>query len=111
LISGKISHNFIQAAINEIETLSHLEIEATTDSLTQLLNRNGLEQALSTAWAFCKRKKKNVGFLLIDIDYFKSYNDTLGHLKGDDILNKLRTDEICFKKKTDIIGESAGMSS
>lgn len=64
LISGKIAHNFIQAAINEIETLSHLEIEATTDSLTQLLNRNGLEQALSTAWAFCKRKKKNVGFLL-----------------------------------------------
>lgn len=108
-VSRKIAHNFIRAAIHEIETLSHLEIEATTDNLTQLLNRNGLEQALPTAWAFCKRKKKNVGFLLIDIDYFKSYNDTLGHLKGDDILKQIaHSIKICFKRETDIIGRIGG---
>lgn len=109
LLSRKNAHDFIQAATNEIETLNHLKIEATTDSLTQLLNRNGLEQAVSTAWAFCKREKKNVGLLLIDVDYFKSYNDTLGHLKGDDILKQVAHNiKTCFKRETDIIGRIGG---
>lgn len=109
LVSRKVARDFIQAATYEIETLNRLKVEATTDSLTQLLNRNGLEQAISTAWAFCKREKKNVGFLLIDVDYFKSYNDTLGHLKGDDILKQVaHSIKTCFKRETDIIGRIGG---
>lgn len=108
-VSMKISNDFIQTAANEIETLNCLKKEATTDSLTQLLNRNGLEQAISTAWAFCKREKKNMGFLLADIDYFKSYNDTLGHLKGDDILRQIANNMKAYcKRETDIIGRIGG---
>jgi diguanylate cyclase (GGDEF)-like protein len=109
LISRKIAYDFIQTATNEIETLNRLKIEATTDCLTQLLNRNGLEQALETALAYCIRDKKRIGFLMVDIDYFKNYNDTLGHLKGDKILQQVAgCINTCCKRKTDIISRIGG---
>ena len=108
-ISGITGKAIIRLLTNEIKELNRLKTEATTDSLTQLLNRNGLEQAVSMVWAICKRNKKNVGFLLIDIDCFKSYNDTLGHLKGDDILKQIAHGiKTCFKRETDIIGRIGG---
>jgi len=102
-------NDFTDSAYGEFETINRLKKEATTDSLTQLLNRNGLEQTLETAWALSKRDKKNVGFLLIDIDYFKSYNDTFGHLKGDNILKQVADSvKTCFKRETDIISRFGG---
>lgn len=109
LISRKITRDFIQSATDEIKTLNRLKIEATTDCLTQLLNRNGLEQALETALAYCIRDKKQIGFLMVDIDHFKSYNDTLGHLEGDKILQQVANCiKACYKRKTDIIGRIGG---
>ena len=109
LISKKTASAFTKSATYEIETINRLKIEATTDSLTHLLNRNGLEQALGAAWALCKRDKKNVGFLLIDIDHFKSYNDTFGHLEGDNILKQVADSiKTCFKRETDIISRFGG---
>ena len=84
-ITGKA---IIRSFTNEIEEINRLKTEATTDALTHLLNRNGLEQAAGTSWAFCKRDKKKVGVILADIDYFKSYNDTLGHPEGDHIFRR-----------------------
>lgn len=108
-ISSKIAQAIIRSFTNEKNKIKRLETEATKDRLTQLLNRNGLEQAVGTAWAFCKRDKKNVGVILADIDYFKSYNDTLGHLEGDNILKQV-ADSIksCFRRETDIISRIGG---
>jgi len=72
----------IRSFTNEIEEMNRLKTEAITDTLTHLLNRNGLEQETETVWTLCKRDKKNIGVILADIDYFKSYNDTLGHPGG-----------------------------
>lgn len=109
LISQIIAGNFIQSVTDELKLLHRLKMEASTDSLTQLLNRNGLEQALETAWVFCKQDKKHVGFLMVDIDYFKSYNDTLGHLEGDKILQQVADCiKACFKRETDIISRVGG---
>lgn len=105
-ITGKtITRSFT----NEIEEINRLKTEATTDALTHLLNRNGLEQAAGTAWAFCKRDMKKADVILADIDYFKSYNDTLGHPEGDNILRQV-ADSIksCFRRETDIIGRIGG---
>ncbi|MGE4275808.1 MAG: GGDEF domain-containing protein [Lawsonibacter sp.] len=108
-ISGITGKAITRSFTNEIEEINRLKTEATTDALTHLLNRNGLEQAVGTAWALCKRDKKKVGVILADIDYFKSYNDTLGHPEGDNILRQV-ADSIksCFRRETDIIGRIGG---
>lgn len=108
-VSGLTSKAIIRFFTNEVEEINRLKTEAITDALTHLLNRNGLEQAAETAWAFCKRDMKKVGVILADIDYFKSYNDTLGHPEGDHILKQV-ADSIksCFRRETDIIGRIGG---
>lgn len=108
-LSGITGKAIIRSFTNEIKEINRLKTEATTDALTHLLNRNGLEQAAGTAWALCKRDKKKVGVILADIDYFKSYNDTLGHPEGDNILRQV-ADSIknCFRRETDIIGRIGG---
>lgn len=108
-ISGITDTAIICSFTKEIDEMNRLKTEATTDSLTQLLNRNGFEQMAGTAWAFCKRNNKNAGIILADIDYFKSYNDTLGHLEGDNILRRV-ADSIksCFRRETDILSRIGG---
>lgn len=108
-LSGITGKAIIRSFTNENEEMNRLKTEATTDTLTHLLNRNGLEQAAETAWALCKRDKKKVGVILADIDYFKSYNDTLGHPEGDNILKQV-ADSIksCFRRETDIISRIGG---
>lgn len=56
------------------------------DTLTGLLNRRGLEDRLDTFFLDCKTKNKYIYALMLDIDFFKNYNDTYGHLQGDECL-------------------------
>ncbi len=66
-----------------------LEALAATDSLTQLANRRHFDHVLSTEWRRCQRAKQPLSTLLIDVDFFKAYNDTYGHLKGDNCLKEI----------------------
>lgn len=59
---------------------------ARQDALTGLANRLGFEEALSAAWRRGARTGEPVSLLMIDMDYFKLLNDSLGHLEGDRIL-------------------------
>lgn len=72
----------------EIEDLNNdLLIPSYLDFLTKAMNR----RALDTYWDYlcCSNETENVGVILFDIDYFKSYNDTYSHRKGDIILKKV----------------------
>ncbi|MDD3012187.1 MAG: sensor domain-containing diguanylate cyclase [Candidatus Gastranaerophilales bacterium] len=60
--------------------------QATIDALTGLNNRRQFETRLEQEINIAKRKKSHLCFMLLDIDYFKSVNDTFGHLVGDEIL-------------------------
>lgn len=66
-----------------------LEILATTDGLTELSNRRSLNNHLDKEWRRCSRDKKNLAVIMIDIDYFKNYNDEYGHQAGDECLKRV----------------------
>ncbi len=56
------------------------------DGLTGVSNRRAFDEALHNEWRRACRSEMPLSLLLVDIDYFKSYNDTLGHQAGDDCL-------------------------
>lgn len=66
-----------------------LEALAVTDPLTHLANRRRFDQYLSAEWRRGIREKHPLSLLLLDVDLFKSYNDTYGHLRGDGCLKQI----------------------
>lgn len=63
-----------------------LETLSITDSLTGLYNRNKLNSIINDQLARYARNKRPFAVLMIDVDYFKTLNDSLGHIAGDEIL-------------------------
>jgi len=61
------------------------------DFLTGLGNRRRFEYFFSYQWSLCQREQHPITLILMDIDYFKYYNDTLGHPAGDICLQKIST--------------------
>ena len=59
------------------------------DNLTGLYNRRGMTERINRNWKFSSRSKHIISLMMIDIDYFKKYNDTYGHQIGDECLVKV----------------------
>ena len=59
------------------------------DSLTNIANRRHFDNFLDLAWRSAMRDSQTLSILMIDVDYFKLYNDNYGHQKGDDCLKKV----------------------
>ncbi|MGA8110649.1 MAG: GGDEF domain-containing protein [Acidobacteriaceae bacterium] len=72
-------------------TVHRLELNkmAQTDVLTGLLNRRAFEEILRRELLRCQRQSSSMGLLIIDLDYFKQVNDSLGHFAGDDVLRRI----------------------
>lgn len=79
------------AIIEDITDRKKLEEIAITDSLTSLYNRRFFNSVVLEEINRAKRNEINIGLMVIDIDHFKAYNDTRGHLEGDIILKKVAT--------------------
>ena len=62
---------------------------ANTDMLTQVPNRRAFDECLQNEWRRMAREAAPLALILCDIDYFKHYNDTYGHLAGDDCLRQV----------------------
>jgi diguanylate cyclase (GGDEF)-like protein len=60
-----------------------------TDGLTGLVNRRGFDEQLEIEWHRAERLKTPLGLAMADIDHFKVYNDTYGHLAGDECLRRI----------------------
>lgn len=66
-----------------------LERLSVVDGLTGAANRRQFDTILDREWRRAKRLGKPVSLIMFDVDYFKSFNDHYGHLKGDDCLQRL----------------------
>lgn len=73
-------------------TRSRLEILALEDSLTGVGNRRAFDTALGALWGAAERSNSPLAVLLIDVDFFKAYNDRHGHLTGDICLVAIATE-------------------
>ena len=67
----------------------NLNVEVISDELTNIPNRRGVNCYLSKVWMECEIRPKNIALLMMDIDYFKRYNDCYGHLEGDNCLKRI----------------------
>ncbi|WP_293748065.1 diguanylate cyclase [uncultured Paraglaciecola sp.] len=82
---------------------------ATSDGLTQIHNRRFFDTYFLEQSELAARNKTPLGLLMIDIDYFKQYNDTYGHLKGDDCLKVVAAaPSSATKRPTDCVARYGG---
>lgn len=70
----------LESANKQLEQMAHL------DGLTQIPNRRKLDEYLDDVWAQCVERGRVMAIGIIDVDLFKNYNDTHGHLAGDELL-------------------------
>jgi two-component system cell cycle response regulator len=86
-----------------------LELIANLDGLTQIANRRCFDDYLATEWQRHQREQNPLALILIDIDYFKRYNDSNGHQGGDDCLIRV-AQEIAkvTQRPTDLVARYGG---
>ena len=85
----KVISSQAAVAVENALLKEHIERLAITDGLTGLYNHRYFRGALKRVVARAEERAEPVSLLMIDIDHFKRYNDTMGHLAGDELLRKL----------------------
>jgi diguanylate cyclase (GGDEF)-like protein len=92
------------AASNEmLQRLSFL------DPLTNIANRRYMQMVLEREWKLQARSDRPMAVIMIDIDWFKLFNDTYGHQSGDDCLRRVATAlEAAVKRPTDLVARYGG---
>jgi diguanylate cyclase (GGDEF)-like protein len=85
-----------------------LQYQATHDSLTQALTRRRMNEACAVELERCHRHGRSMAMLLIDLDHFKTVNDTWGHQVGDRVLVRFVADVNALLRQPDLLGRQGG---
>ena len=86
-----------------------LKLMSSIDVVTEVANRRRFDEYLNLEWRRAIRGKYPISLLMIDIDYFKSYNDTYGHLKGDECLNAVASEiKQHLRRPSDMVARYGG---
>ena len=80
-----VLEDLARLAVDEME----LRLIATTDSLTGVMTRRALYDSAGRDFARVRRQNSHMGCAILDIDHFRTINDTLGHAAGDMVLQKI----------------------
>ncbi|MDQ8023737.1 MAG: PAS domain S-box protein [Moraxellaceae bacterium] len=105
---GRSYAAFLHDISERKEAERKLAVQAITDTLTGLPNRRGFEAQLQAALARTRRRRQPMALLFLDIDRFKSINDTHGHGVGDAVLKEFANRLRGTLRETDIIARLAG---
>ena len=95
-------------AVGGARLFETVERQATTDGLTGLYNRRTMDQKLAEAVARAKRMKTPLCTVLVDVDHFKSVNDTYGHSTGDDVLKAIARALADSVRTSDVVARYGG---
>lgn len=96
---------------NEELRQANLQLEAFshTDGLLRIANRAYFDKRLAQEWGWARRQGKSIGVLMIDVDFFKRYNDSLGHQAGDVCLQQVsKAIESSLRRPTDFLARYGG---
>lgn len=91
------------------EVNRELEHRAASDGLTGVSNRRHFDERLAQELQRAQREGEPVSLLLVDVDHFKRYNDTLGHLAGDECLVQIaQILQANVRRSTDVVSRYGG---
>ena len=86
----KEAESSLQERTRQLEEANALlEQISNLDGLTAIPNRRYFEHFYDIEWRRARREKKEISMIMIDVDFFKDYNDRYGHLAGDECLKKI----------------------
>jgi len=88
LLSWRLNKTTTKSLTTQYEN-QELKIISTKDGLTGINNRRRFDEALHDEWYRAFRLSKPLSLIMCDVDKFKEYNDTYGHLEGDKCLTKI----------------------
>jgi len=112
-ISKPINPNIVRARVKTHVTLKAqadlLRDWVYIDGLTNVNNRRYFDERLSSEWSRATRNNTELSLLLLDVDFFKRYNDLYGHQAGDDCLRKVACAiKNTIKRPGDIVARYGG---
>ncbi|MDD3920173.1 MAG: GGDEF domain-containing protein [Eubacteriales bacterium] len=102
MLSSFLMFSITQMRITNIDTRRRLLQQSMTDELTHLPNRRRFNQYMHENIGRILDPNTNVALFMSDIDFFKRYNDTYGHLGGDDCLAAVASMFIAFAKRNNL---------
>ncbi len=98
----------LRASLRARHKLSILEERARLDSLTGLANRGVLEDHLLREWNACRRRGVPLAVVILDLDFFKTINDTYGHPSGDEVLRQTAKILVQSVRSSDLVARYGG---
>jgi len=106
----KLDEQKIQELVQQLENERNTaQLNSMTDSLTGLANRRYFDGALRTEFFRLKRSESTLSLIMLDIDHFKQFNDSYGHLAGDDCLRQIGTTlKTIVSRAPDIVARYGG---
>lgn len=108
IITSYFICRYINFAVTNIRNFWQLKIDATTDHLTELANLREFENRFSQLFEECQNNRMPISFLMLDLDHFKTINDTYGHQRGDIVLSELAQILIKSCRSHDLVARIGG---
>lgn len=103
-----IVSNMLAVAVSNATLYENIRAMSYTDGMTSLHNYRFFELRIKEEISRARRDGSQLSLLILDVDYFKNYNDTLGHPAGDDVLRKVSKILQTSVRDNDIVARYGG---
>jgi two-component system, cell cycle response regulator len=104
----RVGLRLLELEDNLVQAREAMRFKATHDTLTGVWNRGAIMESLDREISRSRREGRSLGVLIVDLDHFKSVNDTYGHLAGDHVLREVTKRMQADVRPYDAVGRYGG---